>query len=367
MTRNIERRLGIIIGIYRKRKVKQGISNFKQTQFIKTEIKHPFEGVSLDSNVCSLATLSRLENGKHQHNYDLIEYFLKKLEIQYRIKESTYKIEKFRLKSITLAFAYSPVCKLTDLLMSCDKFYLENQDDVLLKLDHQAFKFMSKLVLLKRPDRIEYENLLEIYDAVDPYLQEWITESGFWLKHTHPDFWNLKVRHEKTKLFSHLKIHHLRLNKENGSSIIKTSPHFNRFHDSSWAMQELNIIMGQKEQCLVSPNILSEMTHCLEIVQHNSFTIKGHSKLFHALHTYIHMSSSEKIKYLSDHLIELLTHEPYPKPITKIISQNALILCQSQRSYKPLIRLLELHLENNQQNSALSSVFQLYVNADHLS
>ena len=343
MTRNIEKRLGMIIGIYRKRKVKQGYSDLKQTQFIKTNIKHPFEGVSLDCNVCSLATLSRIENGKHQHDYVLIDYFLKKLDIHYRIKESTYHLEKHHLKSITYAFAYTPINKLMDLMKSCELFYQENQDDVLLTLDHHVFKFINRLFLLKRADRSEYDHLLEIFEVVNPYLQDWITVSGLWLKQVHPDFWDLVISNEKTEL---LELNQILRNGDGNLMHNQLNPCFKKFHDASWVMHELKVLLANKDHGLIYPHTLSELTHCLGIANQRSNEKIGHSKLFHALHAYVHMNPRAQIKYLSDHLIDLLIHEPYPKPITKLISQNALILCQTQKSYKPLKTSFKAYMYN---------------------
>lgn len=323
MTRNIEKRLGMIIGITRKRKVKQGYSDFKQTQFIKTNAKHPFEGVSYDCNVCSLATLSRIENGKHQHDYVLIDYFLKKLDIHYRIKESVYQQEKFHLRNITFAFAYCSINKLNELMKTYEHFYQENQDDVLLMLDHQVFKFINRLFLLKRADRTEYDLLIEIFEVVNPYLQDWITVSGLWLKQIHPDFWDLEISSEKIEL---LKLNQIIKNGDDNPMHIQFNPFIKKFHDASWVMHELKVLLGNKNHGLIYPHTLSELNHCLGIANQKSNIKNGHSKLFHALHAYVHMNPRAQIKYLSDHLIDLLMHEPYPKPITKTISLALVII-----------------------------------------
>ncbi|KAF0226668.1 MAG: hypothetical protein FD133_1192 [Erysipelotrichaceae bacterium] len=187
--------------------------------------------------------------------------------------------------------------------------------------------------------------------------------SGLWLKQIHPDFWDLKISNEKIEL---LKLNQILKNGDENPMHIQFNPFIKKFHDASWVMHELKVLLGNRDPRLIYPHTLSELTHCLGIANQKSNIKNGHSKLFHALHAYVHMSPRAQIKYLSDHLIDLLIHEPYPKPITKIISQNALILCQTQKSYKPLIKLLELHLENNHQNQPLSSIFNTYVNESNL-
>jgi len=361
MTRNIEKRLGLIIGLHRNKKVKQGHSEFKQIQFIKSDLKHPYEGVSLNENVCSLATLSRIENGKHQHDYMLIEYFLRKLDIQYRIKESIYQKERLHLRNISLAFGYAPIHKLHELMISCEQFYVENHDDVLLAFDHQVFRFIDRFFRLKRADRKEFDHLLKIFDAIDPCLQDWILGSGLWLKQTHPDFWDLEICQKYIDRTKHVIESHISSDIKDNILDFKFNHFFNIFHNDSWFINELQAFSSQNDLDLIEPHYHSEMTFCLQIANQNKHTKNGHSKLYHALHTYTQLCPISKIKYLSDTLIDLLIHEPYPKSITRIISQNALTLCQTQKSYKPLIKLIELHLENDLKNLTLSSIFHHYV------
>jgi hypothetical protein len=192
-------------------------------------------------------------------------------------------------------------------------------------------------------------------------MQEWILGSGWWLKQTHPDFWDLEVKPESFE-----RIKRFMTNQKSSINKDKSLPfEFNRlvkvFHHESWLMQELKTLSKFHDLSLNHPHNQSEMAYCLEIVNHKKCTINGHSKLFHALQSYVHMCPISKMRFLSDTLIDLLIHEPYPKTITKIISQNALILCQTQKSYKPLIKLIELHLENDHQNLALTSLFHHYV------
>lgn len=214
---------------------------------------------------------------------------------------------------------------------------------------------------MKRAERKEYDHLLKIFDVIDPCLQDWILGSGLWLKQTHPDFWDLEVCHKSIERTKNVIENQISSDMKDNILHLKFNQFFKIFHNDSWFTHELKAFLGQNDLSLVESHHQSEMASCIQIANQKKCTKNGHSKLFHALHTYDLMCPISKIRYLSDTLIDLLIHEPYPKSITRIISQNALILCQTQKSYKPLIKLIELHLENDLKNLTLSSIFHHYV------
>jgi hypothetical protein len=103
---SIEKRLGYLIGLKRRQYLKTD-NAYKQENFIKCDEQHSFAGCRPNTAVCSLATLSRLENGKHDNNHALLDFFLKKLHIHYKIRESMFKKKKCFWTGSTPVFLWS--------------------------------------------------------------------------------------------------------------------------------------------------------------------------------------------------------------------------------------------------------------------
>jgi len=189
---NIEKRLGILIGILRKKKLKAGNPAFKQESFIMTTTSSPFEGIKVDHCVCSLATLSRIENGKHQHDYELLDFFLKKLGIHYRIKESVQMLEGEYLAKISRYFINESIESFNELMSEFNAFCITNSEDALIDLDHQAFTFVISCLSNQPISRRTYDHLFEQLEVFHPIIKNWLISCTFLLKLTHPDFWSIE-------------------------------------------------------------------------------------------------------------------------------------------------------------------------------
>ena len=354
---DIEIRLGLLVGVLRKRKLKAGDPAFIQSAFIQTNQFNRFEGLNDKANVCSLATLSRLENGKHHHDFALLDFFLKKLGCPYRIKESVLNQENHYLSQITHGFAYLSFPKLVTLIETCDTFYQMNLTDPLLNLDYRAFRFVNRIIHDQCVTRPEYERLTGMIDILHPTLNDWIVGCGMWLKQTHPDFWNLKVINKPSEFLENCKLHFVLLSLGKESFPPLCQPYYQPFHHESWALMQIKRCMRtmHSEIDVNEQDIKSEIALCILIAKERSSLTQGTSRLYHALLKFNALEDPfERLSFLSNSLLDLLKHEPSPKPITKIISQNIVSTCQMGRSYKPLMELITLLNENNSQIGVLS-------------
>ncbi len=347
-----EKRLGIMIGIARKRKLKAGQLDFKQQSFIQTSSIYKFEGIECGSNVCSLATLSRLENGKHNHDFALIDFFLKKLAIQYRVKESLLNQETILLNSIALFYDNSSQKSLETLWHNCELFFTANHQDVLLELDHKALIFIYRVIHKEKVDRQQFEDILAFSSVYHPYINDWFIGCGIWLKHHHPDFWDLNVKNRKFK--SHFNMS-LRSNNVRTSYPIQfmdygKNPY--QISEGSFSLQTRNFLNYMtKVDHEEKRERLSEAALCLLVVKGEHINSIGSSALFQALCVFNEMNeSNRRLNFISETLFDLLSHEPPHKMITKHLSRHVIDLCQHTKTYKPLIRLVELLNENTVNN-----------------
>lgn len=357
MINDIEKRLGLLVGVLRKRKLKAGNPSFKQSTFIQTDRFNIFEGLKDKTNVCSLATLSRLENGKHHHDFALLDFFLKKLDCPYRIKESVLNQENHYLNQITNGFAYSSFLKLITLIETCDAFYQINLTDALLNLDYRAFRFVNKIIHDQHVTRTEYERLTGMIEILHPNLIDWMIGCGMWLKQTHPDFWDLKVINKPSEFLDNCKLHFVLLSLGKESFPPLYQPYYQPFHQESWALKQIKwcIRTMHPEGDVFGQDVVGETALCILIAQEVSSLTQGTSQLYHALLKFNSLEDPfERLSFLSSKLLDLLKHEPSPKPITKILSQNIVSTCQMGKSYKPLMKLIKLLNENNSQIGVLS-------------
>lgn len=347
MSRTIEMRLGYLIGFLRRQRLNAGDCSYKQENFIKCDADHPFDGIALGRKVCSLTTLSRLENGKLQNSYALMDFFLSKLGIRYRIKESQLELESRLLNRITSGFASLPQAQLMHHIETLSEFYLEHKDDILSLFNLQVVSFTKGVILNQNLQRQSYDALMVKFDLYPTLLQQWLLDCGAYLKQSHPDFWDLSITQMR---FQTQRIHQLyqimyRYGEPESWIILKTLiPNLNE------ESLVINKLKEQVSQIKASPeNVLfiSELRLCLLLAQEIDLTQEGTSALFVALKHFRDTSDSqEKLFLFETVLIGLLKHEPQPRTISKALSRRVLSLCKRAKSYKPLTKLVDLLNEN---------------------
>jgi len=347
MSQTIEMRLGYLIGFLRRQRLNAGDCSYKQENFIKCDDDHPFDGIANGRKVCSLTTLSRLENGKLQNSYALMDFFLGKLDIHYRIKESLLESETRLLNRITSGFASLPQTQLMNHIESLSEFYLEHKTDVLFRYNLQVVRFAKAAILNQNPQRETYDGLMMMFDLYPTLLQQWLLDCGAYLKQSHPDFWDLSVDHEA---FQASKIHRLhqtmlRYDEKESFAIIKTLiPNLN---EDSLVINKLKEQVSQIKDLPENLSFLSEFRLCLLIAQEMVLTQKGTSALFVALKQFRDTPDPQgKLCLFETVLIDLLTHEPQPRAISRALSHRVLSLCKRAKTYKPLTRLVDLLNEN---------------------
>lgn len=351
---NIEKRLGILIGILRKNKLKAGNPAFKQESFIMTTYSSPFEGIKADHSVCSLATLSRIENGKHQHDYELLDFFLKKLDIHYRIKESIQSLENEYLTKISRYFINESIEAFNELMSEFNTFCVLNSEDALIDLDHQAFTFVISCLSNQPISRRTYNHLFEQLEVFHPIIKNWLISCAFLLKLTHPDFWSIEKPIEVPDLIKLCRVELL---------LIKAGEH--SFHHVSMRKDEMSlnslaynylqeIALLDYSDCHPKGFYAKELNLCISLAAQESINEKGTSLLFNGLEYFNEIKDPEvQLAYFTDKISHLLTCEPYPQRITKLIGQRILLLCQHTKTYKPLTNIVDLLIEKSNEKHTL--------------
>ena len=349
MIGSIEKRLGYLIGLKRRERLLQGNNAYKQENFIKCDEQYPFEGCKPQTVVCSLATLSRLENGKHDNNHALLDFFLKKLDIQYKIRESVFEKEEQVLNRITSGFSSIPMDDLIVQLKELKQFFSKFKDDPLISLDDQADSFIRAVLTKQAVTRQDYQALIDCEGALHPMIKDWLFGCGQWLKLNHPDFWDLKTDLGSFGFAEVIK--NVRILRNIGD--LDNEPFLaslvNRFHPQSIAMHKLEKMMDRVHDRLTpSENeLMEEYDLCLMMIRNNKVVQEGHSELYRVLYRYVSITEPRaRLDCLSDEVFPLLSHEPSPKLISIALSKAMLKLCQQSKSYKPLTVLVTLLSEN---------------------
>jgi hypothetical protein len=351
---NIEKRLGILIGILRKKKQKAGNPAFKQESFVLSTFESPFEGIKFNHSVCSLATLSRLENGKHHHDYELLDFFLRKLDIHYRIKESVQLQESEYLTKISRYFINESIEKFNELMSEFNSFCVTNTKDALIDLDHQAFIFVINCLTNQPISRRTYDHLFEQLEVFHPIIRNWLISCTFLLKLTHPDFWSIEKPSEVPDLIKLCSVELL---------LIKAGEH--SFHHDSVRKDEMSInslaYNYLQEIALLDYTdshprgfYAKELNLCISLAAQESINEIGSSLLFNGLVYFNGIKDPDvQLAYFTDKISRLLTCEPYPQRITKLIGQRILLLCQHTKTYKPLISIVDLLIEKSNEKKSL--------------
>lgn len=355
MTHSIEKRLGHLIGYLRRERLNGGNCAFKQENFIKSDGDHPFEGVLIGRKVCSLTTLSRLENGKHQNSYALLDYFLNKLGIRYKIKESLLEKETYLLSRITSGFASLPQSQVIQHIEALITFYTHNSDDILIQFNLQVVEFVKAAIDNATPQRRVFDALMEKIELYPPLLQQWLIDGGLWLKNAHPDFWNLTLDHHVVQS-SKIKSYHqtvLRYDEPESVMILKTL--IPSLVEESLIVCKLKEYAHQYQDQFQNYSFQSEYRLCLMSARNLTPSVEGSSILFYALKRFCEASDAQdKLNLFESQLLDLLRYEPHPKAISKALSLTVLNLCKRTKSYKPLVNIVELLNENNNKIDSLS-------------
>lgn len=347
MSQPIEMRLGYLIGYLRRQRLNDGDCSYKQENFIKCDADYPFEGIASGRKVCSLTTLSRLENGKLQNSYALMDFFLGKLGIRYRIKETLLELDTRLLNRITSGFASLPQSQLMLHIETLSDFYLEHMDDVLFRYNHQVVSFAKAAILNQNPRRQAYDALMEKFDLYPTSLQHWLLDCGAHLKQSHPDFWDLSVDHKAFLAKKIHQLHQIMLRYDEPESFIILKSLIPNLNEDSLVINKLKEQVSQIKDSPENLSFLSESRLCLLIAQEIDLAQKGDSALFMALKQFKDSpDSQEKLCLFETVLIDLLKHEPQPRAISKALSRRVLSLCKRTKSYKPLTRLVDLLNEN---------------------
>lgn len=351
---NIEKRLGILIGILRKKKLKAGNPAFKQELFILTTSRSPFEGIKFDHCVCSLATLSRIENGKHQHDYELLDFFLKKLDIHYRIRESVQSLESEYLTKISRYFINESIETFNGLMSEFNTFCVLNSEDALIDLDHQAFTFVISCLSNRPISRRTFDHLFEQLEVFHPIIRNWLISCAFLLKLTHPDFWSIEKPSEVPELIKLCRVE-LLLIKAGEQSYHHRSISHDEMSLNSLAYNYLQeIALLDYSDCYPKGLYAIELNLCIKLAAQESINEKGSSLLFNGLEYFNGIKDPEvQLAYFTDKISHLLTGEPSPQRITKLIGQRILLLCQHTKTYKPLISIVDLLIEKSIEKKAL--------------
>jgi len=343
----IEKRLGLLIKIKRRKKLKSGDLSFKQDYFIRSNQNYRFEGIECGFNVCSLATLSRIENGKHKHDFALIDFFLKKLDINYRIKESILDKENELLSFFMFNLKHNPT-HLDSIFDTLDLFYNDHLNDDLLVLDKKAIDFIRCVLQHKPKQRKTFDYLYEMKGVYHPIIEDCLIGCGLWLKLIHPDFWDIHlIEHGSEHLFE---FKHHKVNQKIVYLYPLNRPRITPYSVSKRTTYFINAMI-QISQAKKEP--VNETELCLGLIHGHPLPHKGSSKLFKALSTYKELEKSNyQLEYVSGTIFSLLRHEPLHKVITRHLCPELVILCQNTKTYKPLITLVEL-LSENQINSTI--------------
>jgi hypothetical protein len=346
---SIEKRLGVLIGVKRRERLLEGELEYKQENFILCDERHPFEGCAKGRAVCSLATLSRLENGKHDNNHALLDFFLKKLGIIYRIRESVYQQENHVLNRIAFGFSSVPMDQFNTELEALKLFFMNNQDDPLIGLDVLAHRFISRVMLNQSVTLHEYNSLMKTHGIVHPLISQWLKGCGMLLKQTHPDFWDLKVETDGYIFTEAVKtVKNLRRISDLDNDLVQAL--YQRFHPKSMAEKILEkLIRSLHGEIGGTPEeAMTESELCLMILRNGSLKRKGQSVLAIALAHYREIREQrDKLDFLRDEILPLLSMEPTPRRISIALSDDVLSLCQTLKTYKPLVALVTLLSENN--------------------
>ena len=347
---SIEKRLGVLIGVKRRERLLEGKLEYKQENFILCDEKHPFEGCAKGRAVCSLATLSRLENGKHDNNHALLDFFLKKLGIIYRIRESVYQHENHCLNRIAFGFSSEPMDLFNTEMEALTLFFMQNQDDLLIAFDITADRFIRKAMLNQSVTRDEYNALMKTRGIVHPLIRHWLNGCGLMLKQTHPDFWDLEIDPEGLIFTEAVKVvKNLRRITDLDNDLVLTAL-YQRFHPKSMAVTILEKLIRSVHGEITDTveEALTESDLCLMIIKGIQVSRTGTSELYKLLVRYRDTNEPrDRLDYLRDEIIPFLSKEPHPKMISIALSDDVLSLCQNLKTYKPLVALVTLLSENN--------------------
>jgi hypothetical protein len=355
---NIEKRLGILIGILRKKRLKAGNPAFKQESFIKTSDVSRFEGVELNHTVCSLATLSRIENGKHQHDYQLLDFFLKKLDIQYRIKESLQIQEMEFLQRISIGFVEDNVDELKTIVAEFIDFCNLNSNDVLIQRDQQGFEFIIACLSNQPISRRTYDNLIDQLEVFNPVIKNWLISCAYLLKRTHPDFWSIEKPIPIPDLIKLCLIELHRI-KSDVYSVHQNSLKTESINENSLAYECLMELTLLDDREYGSKGLYAkELNLCIKLAARETVDEKGTSLLFNVLDYFNVIKNPEvQLAYFTDKISDLLKCEPYPHRVTKLMGKRILLLCQETKTYKPLVNIVDLLSENNSVSQTLLQRF----------
>jgi len=346
---SIEKRLGFLIGFKRREKLSEGDLAYKQENFILCDDKHPFDGCIHGTQVCSLATLSRLENGKHDNNHALLDFFLKKLGYNYRIRESVYEQENEYLNRIAFGFSSSPKELFKTDQDALTSFFNRYHEDLLISYDIVIDRFINRVMLNQSVSRQDYEAMMKIRGIVHPLISNWLHECGLLLKQIHPDFWDIKVEANDFVFSKAVKIiKNLRKIRNLDHELVIMS-FYQRFHPQSMAISFLDTLIRNVhgEIGKTPEEALTESELCLLIIKGIPIKRVGKSALYNALLIYEDIKDGrDKLDYLSNDIIPILSKEPTPKLISIALSEDVLNLCQNLKTYKPLVAFVTLLSEN---------------------
>lgn len=340
MNQSIEKRLGHLIGHLRRKRLLAGDPEYKQENFIRSSGQFPFAGLAEGCAVCSLATLSRLENGRHCNHYALLDYFLNKLAIRYRIRESVFEREDQLLSRITSSLTLIPLNELKIMLDELADFYHEYREDPLLDLDAKALQAMTQILSQGKLERDDYDALAVLAPLWHPLLQQWWNGCATWLSLTHPDFWDLKP--SKSVFFAHILHHHPFSQRIHAASLgqLVADRHSNLGHPSMIGSDHR--IWLESELCLLSANALE-------------IPVEGNSRLFEALQRFNGLNRPQaKLHLFETEIFFLLVDEPLSRPISKAVGRRIIELCQSTKTYKPLVNLVLLLSEKERHQTSLT-------------
>ncbi len=356
MTHTIEKRLGHLIGVLRRERLSTGDCAFKQENFIKSTLEHPFEGVHIGKTVCSLTTLSRLENGRLLHSYALLDYFLNKLGVRYRIRETLLEKENDVLNRITSGFASLTQNQVLKLIDDLSAFYALYHDDILFRYNHQVINFAKAAILNNDPQRQVYDDLVHRLDLYPPLMQQWLLDCGACLKQSHPEFWDLSIDRSGFQADRISRIHQTLLRYEEEEYLVMLKTLIPNLNEDSLIISKLKEHAVQIKSPLQSQPDSLEYRLCLLSARDLKVAQEGNSRLFHALKRFREaLNPQDKLIVFETQLVDLLKQEPSPKVISKALSLRVLSLCKGAKSYKPLISIVQLLNENDIKIDSLST------------
>lgn len=188
----INERLGAFVGYVRKKQFQETqLKALKQEEFIKATRFITLYECPAGENVCTRATLHKLENGQKIQEFQLIPFFLKKLGFQQQIKDDSLN----RVDQILNHYL------LIHQLENIDEWYsnflkeVENKNHQLLDFDCNALNCYQ--TWLKSDKKLSIEivfNLIDCLNILNQLLKNSIVELIIYEIYNYPNNWKYAVQ-----------------------------------------------------------------------------------------------------------------------------------------------------------------------------